>query len=311
MKSKILFIFLILLSGILISCANDKENNDYTFIDSLGNEITLNEKPKKVACLFSSYAQIWQLSGGDVFVTVKESIDRGFCNDDVILVDDASGHFSIDMEVLIESDVDFVIGTTDYNCQVEACRMMNSIGIPSALFKVESFDDYLKVLKICTDITGDDNSYIINGLNIQKEIDEIKNKVLNKEEKIEILFLRAGSSSKSTKAKNSNDNFACRMLKELNTINIADDAVELVDNLSLEYITIKNPDYIFISPMGIEELSKAYINELFKKDGWKDLDAVKNNRYIFLSKDLFHYKPNNRWAESYKVMYDILYENKY
>jgi len=34
---------------------------------------------------------------------------------------------------------------------------------------------------------------------------------------------------------------------------------------------------------------------------------VKEGRYIVLPKDLFHYKPNNRWGESYQYLGEILY----
>lgn len=34
---------------------------------------------------------------------------------------------------------------------------------------------------------------------------------------------------------------------------------------------------------------------------------MKEDRYIVLPKDLFHYKPNNRWGESYQYLGEILY----
>ncbi|MGN0473693.1 MAG: hypothetical protein ACI4IJ_01255, partial [Acutalibacteraceae bacterium] len=55
------------------------------------------------------------------------------------------------------------------------------------------------------------------------------------------------------------------------------------------------------------DAAKKYIEELFAGDGWKDLQAVKNSKYIFLPKELFHYKPNARWAESYIYAANILY----
>ena len=42
----------------------------YTFEDSSGNSITLSGKPERVAVLFSSFADIWRLSGGECYVTV-------------------------------------------------------------------------------------------------------------------------------------------------------------------------------------------------------------------------------------------------
>ncbi len=39
---------------------------------------------------------------------------------------------------------------------------------------------------------------------------------------------------------------------------------------------------------------------------WSERSAVKNSRYIYLPKDLFHYKPLNRWDESYAYIAKLL-----
>ena len=59
--------------------------------------------------------------------------------------------------------------------------------------------------------------------------------------------------------------------------------------------------------MGDEEAAKSYMLELFAAEGWKDLTAVKENRYVFLPKDLFHFKPNARWADAYRYLAELLY----
>ena len=40
---------------------------------------------------------------------------------------------------------------------------------------------------------------------------------------------------------------------------------------------------------------------------WNSLSAVQNGRYVVLPSDLFHYKPNARWGESYEYLAKILY----
>ena len=46
---------------------------------------------------------------------------------------------------------------------------------------------------------------------------------------------------------------------------------------------------------------------LTSNPAWASLTAVREGRYYVLPKDLFHYKPNARWDESYEMLYDILY----
>ena len=71
-----------------------------TFTDALDREITLSQAPQRPAVLFSSYAELWQLAGGDVAVTVGDSVKRGFVNAETPLVDDGAG-LKIDAEQLI------------------------------------------------------------------------------------------------------------------------------------------------------------------------------------------------------------------
>ena len=67
------------------------------------------------------------------------------------------------------------------------------------------------------------------------------------------------------------------------------------------------PDYIFVSTMGSADAAKAYMLEAVESNpAWAELSAVKNGRYIFLPKELFHYKPLNRWDESYAYLADRL-----
>ena len=309
MRKALALILVIITVSSLFACntSNAPKEAYYSFSDSLGNKITLSEKPQRVAVLFSSFADIWVSSGGTVNVTVGESVERGFAPSSAILVDSGAGHTSIDMEALIAADVDFVIGTADYACQVKAAEKMNSLGVPSALFKVEKFEDYLSVLKIFAEITEREDLYLKNGLEVQEKIEAIKSKVAqHSADLFEILFLRAGSSERSTKAKSSSDNFAAAMLKELGCLNIADRAPVLLDGLSIETVISEDPEYIFISIMGDEDAAKVNVNGLFQKDGWNTLSSVKNGKYYFLPKDLFHYKPNSRWDEAYLYLARLL-----
>lgn len=318
-KLSLLSAVLLIVSFVLSGCGNNSfpsvsssaaDFSPVTFTDSAGQEVTLNSRPQNVAVLFSSYAEIWQIAGGEVKITVGDSIKRGFANDgEVTLVDDSSGA-SIDTERLIAGKPDFVIGSADVPAQVEACSFCAKAGIPSALFKVENINDYLKMLKICTDITGNSQAYQKNGVEVAEETERVKQLVAEytkDKEPAKILFVRAGSSAKSTKAKTAQDNFAARIIDELGTYNIAEKANVLLDGLSLEEIVAEEPQYIFISIQGSEDAAKKYIEQLFASDGWKDLKAVKNSNYVFLPKELFHYKPNARWAEAYRYAANILY----
>lgn len=281
----------------------------YTFTDSTGTEITLNEQPTTVAVLFSSYAEIWTLAGGEVDITVGETIERGFTDDTVLLVDDGAGK-TIDNELLVSYKPDFVICSSDIAAQKETAELLQSIhtiDIPCAQFQVDCFDDYLSMLKICTDITGNSEAYETYGLEISASIDSIIEKVKEAQVEKEILFIRSGSSSSSAKAKTATQHFAAKMLEDLGCYNIADNAPVLLDGLSLEEILQEDPDCIFISTMGDENAAKAYMDGVLSEPTWQALTAISESNYFYLPKDLFQFKPNARWNEAYQYLAKLLY----
>lgn len=279
----------------------DESNAFYCFTDSLGNEVVLPEKPEKVAVLFSSLCNVWKNAGGEAYVTVGESVERGFCKEGTPLVDSGAGK-SINTELLISLKPDFVIYSSDVPAQRKAGELLTKAGIPSAAIKLDSFEDYLSALKLFCEITGRKENYMLCGEEIKAEIDLIKKQAQKQASSPKILFVRSGSSYSSCKAKKADDNFTAKMLEELGCINIADSAPVLIDGLSAEVIIKENPDFIFISLMGDEKASKAFIKQTLESDAYRSLDS----KIIFLPKELFQYKPCERWAEAYRFLQSTL-----
>ena len=242
-------------------------------------------------------------------ITVGETVERGLADADVLFVDSGAGK-TVNSELLISYAPDFVICSADIKAQTDVAQLLRSIGISAACFRVEAFTDYLRVLGIFTDITENKEAYIKHGTDVEVEIKALLSDLPKDAAAPRILFIRAGSSARSTKAKNASQHFACAMLSELGAYNIADAAPMLLDGLSIEEILRCDPDVIFITSMGDEDASREYVTSLFADSVWSALGAVKEERYYFLEKDLFQYKPNAKWLEAYKILAEILYEEK-
>ena len=302
MKKRCKLLCLSLAALILVGCSPNIPQHgtgNHSFTDSTGQTVTLAEKPQRVAVLLSSFAEIWCLAGGEIAVTVGESVERGICAEGVTLVDDGAGK-TVNTEVLIAAAPDLVILSADIPAQVEAAALCREAGIAVAEMRVECFPEYLTLLKICTDLTGRSDLYDRHGTAQKAQIDAlIANKPLNGSK---ILFVRAGSSARSVKPKSSNDHFAAAMLSELGATNIADGAPLLADGLSMEYILAADPDRIYFTAMGDEAASRAFVEQMLQSPEWQALTAVKNGNYIFLPKEHFHYKPNASWASAYAYL---------
>jgi iron complex transport system substrate-binding protein len=98
------------------------------------------------------------------------------------------------------------------------------------------------------------------------------------------------------------------MLKELGAEHLAERYPSLLDELSMEIILKDDPEYIFIVTMGdSEEALNAFDQQMAESPAWSELTAVKEGHCYVLPKELFHFKPNARWAESYAWLSEILY----
>ena len=264
----------------------------------------LEQPPKRVAALLGSYAETWLLAGGEVAAVTQDAYDeRGLeLPEDTV---NLGANQQPDLEALLAAEPDLVLLTPDLDGQMGLKDSLAAAGIPAAWFKVETFDDYLNMLKICTDLTGRSDLYQKNGLDIQSGIDAAIASVPEGEDPT-VLLLRAYSSG--VRAKNS-DNIAGAMLKDLGAVNIADSNSGLLEDLQMESILAADPEFIFVTTMGAsQEAALKSLDELLHSDpAWQTLTAVKEGRVEVLPKDLFHYKPNARWGESYQMLAELMY----
>ena len=300
----VIVVLLIFISGAVETNKPESSGEYFTFTDSEGEIVELSHKPQKTAVLFSSLAECWIEAGGEVYVTVRESVERGLVKEETELVDKGAGK-TVDTEKLISLEPDFVICSADIASHRDVASALKKAKIPVAMLRMDTFEDYLTILRTLTKITGKTENYEQFGENAKSEIEQIISGG-KRENNPKILFVRSGSSYSSAKAKKVDDNFAAKILEDFGCINIADKAEVLLDNLSAEVILKENPQYIFVSVMGDYDNSKAYMQELLAKKEYASLDAVKNGRVYFLPKELFQYKPCGRWAESYRYISSIL-----
>ena len=300
-KIKLILIFCCVF--IFVSCTeSNSQKVFYQFNDSMNNIVTLSQKPERVIALSGSYADIYMLSGGEIIATTDDAFDELQLD----LPEDVKSVGTVktpNLETVISLKPDFVILSSDIAGHKEIANSFDYLEKPYAFFKGDSFDDYLNMLKIGTDLTGRKDLYIKNGIDIKEKIDAILS--TPNDEKVEVLFVRARSQGVSAKA---NDHFVCTMLDELGALNIASKEKSMLENLSIEQIIAKDPDVILVTTMGDEEKSKKYLKNMWESNpAWKELTAIKENKYVFLPKSLFHYKPNNRWGEAYEQLQEILF----
>lgn len=308
MKKIAFLLFIAILSSLLftaVACLPQTAPEDgYTFTDATGRSVTVEKNPGNVVSLQGSFAETWLIAGGDlVGVTTDAFEDFNLDLPDAEIVGTVK---EPNTEILLSLNPGFVIMSADIAGHKAVASLLDSLSIPYAYFKQETFDDYLNMLEIFTSLTGKPENYQTYGLALQERIDNVIAKAQAQQNKPEVLFARARSQGVSAKA---SDHMVCTMLDEFGCVNIAAKNPSLLDNLSIEEIIKQDPDVILVTFMGDEESAKQYLVKAWESNpAWSGLTAVKEHGYVFLQKDLFHFKPNARWADAYETLYKILFE---
>ncbi len=307
-------LFLLFLSVLTIFCSCTKASDNaekkaasISFCDALGREVSVEKGTFRTACLTGSFADVWTLSGGKVCACADDAFDDfGLEKDGVTNLGKTKNP---DLEKLISSAPELVIASADTAANVEMCDILEDMDLNVIYFDVDSFEDYLFMLDICTDITGRKDLFQKNGLDIKESIEKTKENFCLEnipEEEKTCLFLRA--SAGYIRAKGSNGTVLGEMLSELGFTNIADNDTTLLENLSIESIMKADPYRIFIVQVGDDE--KA-VTENIKKmmeetPAWYGLSAVKEGRLFHMDKRLFNLKPNALWGIAYETLCKIL-----
>ena len=308
---RIIVIVLLLSTLFSVTACNGNDENEnestVTFTDALGREVSVQKNPERVAALLGSFADVWMLAGGELCAAAEDAWeDFGLDLGNAVNI---GGAHSPSLELLISADPDLVIASASTASNVEMKETLEAMGITVAYFDVDNFEDYLNMLNICTDITARKDLYEQNGLAIKAQIDNIKAQYADEnipDIQRKVLLLRAASSF--VKAKGSRGTILGEMLSDMGCINIADSNTDLLENLSVEAIVREEPHHIFVVTMGSDtEAAKKSLENLIKENpAWNTLDAVKNGRLHVMDKTLFNLKPNDRWAESYEILYEKL-----
>lgn len=279
-----------------------------TFTDDTGAEVTV-DNPKRVVACMGSLANAWELAGGTLVGASDDAFESYSIESDAAKVGDFSAP---NLESIIALKPDFVIMTSGSggrghdSSQADLKQSLEASGIPVAYFNVTKFDDYLRMLRTFCNITGRDDLYEQNGQKVADKIAKIKEAAAGKDAPSVLVMT---TFSGGTRVQNSST-MTGAMLADLGVRNLADENPSLLKDFSLESVIELDPDFIFVIPMGNDDAAalKNLKEATEANPAWSTLSAVKNDHYITLDKELFLYKPNERWAESYQTLFDHLYK---
>ena len=283
------------------------ENSDtYVFTDDLGREVAAPAHPERVAAMIGSFADVWCLAGGKD--TLVAAADDSWTSFDLGLGEDVVNLGAIkepSLEALIAAEPDLILASCNTAANLELQDTFEAAGMCVAYFDVQTLDDYLNMLGICTALTGCEENYELNGEAVRAQVDAAIARQTG--EAPTVLCIRA--TGVSCKVKGSRDFVLGEMLADLGCVNIADSDESLLEDLSLEAIIAAEPDYIFVVLQGSDptDAMETLEQTLLQNPAWSELQAVREGRFYTLEHELYNLKPNARWGEAYEKLADILY----
>lgn len=281
------------------------EETIVSFTDDLGRELSI-PRPERVVTLIASFADVWCLAGGaESLVGVTSAVWTYYdlpLREDVVNLGSAK---ELNLEALIDCQPELVLASCGTDRDVELEETFEKMGIPAAYFSVNSFEDYLRMLEVCTELTGKTENYGVYGLDVQEVVDRAIARADGSQPRV--LYIRATGSS--CKVKGSTDTVLGQMLRNLGCRNIADGENTLLEQLSMEAILQEDPDYIFVVLQSADPQDAQEVLEttLLNNPAWQSLTAVQEGRYYVMDPNLYNLKPNGRWGEAYEKLADILY----
>ncbi len=266
--------------------------------------LCLPARAERVAALLGSYGEVWLEAGGELAGTTEDAVRDGVAN--------LGSHSQPNMELLLALEPDFVILSADAAAHPAIGDLLSQAGIEHQFYSMQTWQGYMKMLAEFTQRTGRQDLFEEKIETVQRPIEEMiasaqKQDVYGKKT---ALLLRAYVTS--VKAKGSEDTVAGPILSDLGLVNLADGENALSENIGMESILLADPDYIFIVTMGADQAgAERMLQDAFLSNpAWSTLTAVREGRCHMLDKELFHLRPNGRWAESYRIIYEMLYETE-
>lgn len=278
-----------------------------SFTDDLGRTVTV-EHPRRVAALIGSFADIWCLAGGGD--TLAATANDAWTSFEGLPLDGVSNIGSAkapNLEAILAAEPDFILASPGTAADLALEPTLTELGIPTAWFEVSSFEDYLRMLELCTRITGDTDAYRQYGLAVQAQIDACLACAAEQEQPPTVLYIRVSASG--CQVKNSEGNVLGEMLRALGCVNIADSDSALLESLSMEAILAADPDHIFLVYQSSDPAeAEAVADQVLRGDpAWASLRAVQQGSCHLMDQRLYNLKPNARWGDAYEQLTEILY----
>ena len=274
--------------------------------DSIGRQVQIPQHPQRVVALNASNLELYYAAGGTV---VGKPLSNALPLELIKATQDVPAVgiiHSPDVEKILALKPDLVLGI-DIPFHHNLIDILAKADIPIIINSLDKYEDVLQTLDFYGELTNKRSLAAQKKQAIETQYQQILAQIQG--EKVPKSLIIWGSPASFSMA--TNKSFSGDLVNRLGGGNIADAQNKLNTAfvpLSMEYITAKDPEVIFLITHGSEEKVLAkFRQELSTNPIWQNISAVKNNRVYQLPAPLFSVNPGTQVGESLQIIANYLY----
>lgn len=284
-------------------------------VEDFLKQTTIIDKPfERAAVLSGTPLNIWYDLGG-------KSVCSSDVSDNVRLIPEYEDEirslpqigpvYSINMEAVIEQTPDLVVAQV--GTQSTQAKKFKEMGLNVITTHIRSFNDVIDTYEAFGKILNQENLANEKIKNLTEYKESLAKKAPKNDDSAIILYI-AGN----TMAAKLDNSIAGDVLNILEVDNIASDLPpDTIGSehtpLDIEYIVEKNPKYVLVSSMvsSNDEAKAAMEKEFESNPVWKGVDAIDENRVIYLPQEYFLFNAGPYYGEAIEYMARSLYPEIY
>jgi iron complex transport system substrate-binding protein len=308
-KKTIVLIISIMLAAVLAGCGARKQAEapagDFfaEITDVNGRTVKLKKKPERIIVTSSSFLEPLHEVGGDVVARPDSKTNMPDYAKDKPSI---GRTYNVDMEKLMSYTPDLVIINKATNEKL--IQPLEAAGIPVIVAKLKSYEDVKNGLRQFAVITGHPEKAEAFIADMDKRIEEIKNRLPQKE--LRVLILHSTSQGVSVQLDSS---IAGSVANLLGFKNVASGMKAMEDKpdaapYSIETAVEQNPDVIFVTSMGkVDEIKASMEKTMETNPAWQSIPAVRDKKVYYLSQEHFLLSPCIHYPEAVEEMARLIY----
>lgn len=283
--------------------AAEKTTNAFpvTIQDASGKKVTLKKKPKRIVSLIPSNTEItFALGAGNRVVGVSKFDNYPKAVQKITKI--GGQNFNVEKIISLKPDLVLAYGTQIHNKSEAGLKQLQDAGIPVLVVnQSSSFKDVYKSINMIAKATGTTNkaNKIITGM--KNQLLQIKKKAASiPEKKRKKVFVEISAAPDIYTA--GSGTFLNEMLTMLNAKNIAENEKGW-PKYSAEKVIQQNPGVIILT---YGAYTKNAVQKVLKRDGWQDVNAIKNRKVYNVNNDLVT-RPGPRLVKGVEQLAHAIY----